>query len=348
MEKKILSLSQSLLKTYADYTLGLECGIRFEALYIKKTHSFPPSDIQAAGNWFEYVATGATLRDGEIPVPQLKATAKPLPEDIEQLKKDNADLSKTDLKALISSSKKELAAKKWEGYCSLSGQSYDCVPDHILKEANELGAMYERLLKQANILKKSFAHYGVEILETGKTIELYKDDYRRKGIIDVWCRIHKMPVFDEPGKFLEPFEAIIDIKSTGLLNNRWEDYGWDLFTLQYKRKLIAQPVDYKSILREKNEHNNIPFYFFVHSSANEIESRIIEIRVKDEVLEDHTKNVDTIAKEIEVETGFYTPYPSPKKCFDCPVECKHFTDIPSPNLVRIDEFSLFRSLAPKQ
>lgn len=66
MNKKI-KISQSLMKGYAEYHQGNECGLAFKARYITKEVAFPSSEAMLLGNYFEYHATGAIPRNGGIP-----------------------------------------------------------------------------------------------------------------------------------------------------------------------------------------------------------------------------------------------------------------------------------------
>ncbi len=272
-----LSISQSLLKDWDDYSKGLGCGLWFKARHIDKIKT-KPTPAMLKGLRFEYLCTGALLRDGSIPPELLTKTG---------------NISKTD---------------------------------------------NQKVEKQAERFKEAIEFYGVEILETSKIIEWECDDYKRKGVLDILAKIHKMPEFKEnPNVYMKPFEAIIDIKSTGLLDNKFEQFGWALENLPFRNKLTEQPVDYKSIYRE-NGIKDIPFYWFVHSNTNDIDSRIIEARVGDARIDEQIFKVKSAVKAIESELFLeFKAHPTVKRCFNCPLfkNCKEKITVPKVNIVEI-------------
>jgi len=66
---KKYNISNSLLNAFTDYKNGDLCGLRFKTIYIDKTLTTPTSESQQAGQFFEYLCTGAKLRNGEKPQP---------------------------------------------------------------------------------------------------------------------------------------------------------------------------------------------------------------------------------------------------------------------------------------
>ncbi|MFH1000050.1 MAG: hypothetical protein V1783_04330 [Bacteroidota bacterium] len=274
-----LSISKSFLSEWKKYHDGTLCGYFFYLNQILKTIKTDPSDAMLWGQRFEYLATGAKLRDGSTPGEILTKTGKPSPTE---------------------NARCEAQAQNW---------------------------------------KKTVEKFGIEIISTGRVLQVEKGFYRRKGILDVECRIHKMPDpdTDRKGYFLNSFDAVIDLKSSGQMATRWGDYAWDIYDKNsgeyssFRNKLLEignhwiQPVDYKSILREVGEHQNKPFYWFIASSSNDYHHELIEFPVHDDVLDNHTQRVNEIAIELrdQIEKCQYpVPFairPDYRKCMDCPV-----------------------------
>jgi hypothetical protein len=71
------TISQSLLKAYIEYAMGYECGLLFDAKYIKKSVKDEPSEAMLLGKYFEYRATGYVNEGEEPPQPQLKKDGLP-------------------------------------------------------------------------------------------------------------------------------------------------------------------------------------------------------------------------------------------------------------------------------
>jgi len=155
--------------------------------------------------------------------------------------------------------------------------------------------------------------YGFEVISTGKRLL----DNNVSGYLDVEAKRNGELCF-------------IDIKSTAHMHNRWEDYGWDVESLDQKDKIMLQAVHYK-YLGLKVYGKDIPFFFFVHSNINEIESAIIEVILDETRLDEH----DIMLKQIrpildnEIRNGF-TAFPSVKLCDECPMKdtCQYCTEVP--------------------
>lgn len=255
------NISQSLIKKYQEYEIGLECGLLFEAVYIKKTHQTSPSDAMRLGQYFEYKATGATLRDGTIP--EAETTAK-----------------------------------------------------------GTLTAPYQRAEIQAVKFNKAMESHGFKILDTGTVWEYEEDGIKSKAILDVFAERYGQP-------------CIIDLKFSGLLENKWEDHGWA--DLRTKYKLLLQPIHYKW-LGMKRDGIDYPFYFFVHSSANEFDYKIFRVDVSPGKIEDHGNLVKYIMNMIEFsDFSGWQPKPDYKRCITCPLKesCTHRHWVPQIETVTI-------------
>ena len=60
-------------------------------------------------------------------------------------------------------------------------------------------------------------------------------------------------------------KVIIDIKSTGLIEDKWSPYGWHNESLPFNDNLLIQARHYKMLAFEEWGIEDIPFYFFVFS-----------------------------------------------------------------------------------
>jgi len=60
-------LTQSLLKDFAEYMYGQQCGLQIEAKYFKGVQ-FDSSPVQKLGQYFEFIATEALPKNGIPPV----------------------------------------------------------------------------------------------------------------------------------------------------------------------------------------------------------------------------------------------------------------------------------------
>jgi hypothetical protein len=188
----------------------------------------------------------------------------------------------------------------------------------------------KRMRTQAERFKMLIEKEGIVIEETGTiiTVPFYKDGFRLKGVLDIRGVVNDI-------------QAIIDIKSSGLIGNEWEAFGWHTGTFNMRKKLTIQVVFYKYLAWKGWGVEDMPFYFIIHSTTNDIDSLFWEVRLHDfEVAMTHFEDmIFEIVEEIKlnVELGF-TPYPSVKRCGKCPIaeECDLKAVTPQKEVVTID------------
>lgn len=265
----LLSVSQSLIKNYWDYREGKYCGVLFHVADLQKLVERVPTDRMKLGHYFEFLCTGATLRDGSEPETPSTSTGKPKAEAI-------------------------------------------------------------RMQKHAERFKALVEKEGIEIGSTGVPVIVPFTDhgFQLKGIFDVIGTYKERAV-------------IIDIKSSGLIGNEWEAYGWHASTFNMRKNLTIQVVFYKYLAWKGLNIYDMPFYFIIHSTTNETDSLFWEVKLNDfEVAMNHFEDmvfdvVDDI--KLSMEHGF-TEYPSVKRCEACPyqAECSFATTTPNLETVTID------------
>lgn len=262
MSVKIPNISQSLMKELYEYKLGNTCGLQIKAKYIDGV-DFPSSDVQRLGQWFEYKATGAKTRSGQIPEPD------------------------------------------------------------TLKNGN-LAKKYEMILQQVENFRRIIKHYKIKILSIGKKIEV--DGL--EGTFDIEAEV-------------DGRKSIIDLKTSGLLYDKWNELGWDTETLPEKEKLMTQVVQYK-LLTVKQYGEEYDFYFLIFSNTNPVDSKFIKVDIDAELTllthEQSTRKIRRYLKKL-VEEGF-RPLPDLKRCHECPIKenCKHRMDVPVLETVYLYKF----------
>ena len=181
-------------------------------------------------------------------------------------------------------------------------------PDVVYKgKPNEkMSAPYERVVQSAEMFKKIIEHYGIKIKATG--LKLEHGDIN--GIIDIHAEWNGEDVF-------------IDLKYSGLIDDKWSDTGWDVETLHTKDSLMIQGVHYKLLAEKCLGINDIPFYYFVFSSADPNNIKIIKQEVDESKKQSHVVAINNVLSKLNknMENGFI-PYPSLIKCSKCPLSYK--------------------------
>ena len=171
-------------------------------------------------------------------------------------------------------------------------------PDRTLK--GELTAPYKRAVEAASFFKELVSHYNIQILE--KSYLLQNDNMT--GLLDLLVELDGNP-------------AIIDLKYSGLMEDKWSDLGWNIDALPTKENIMIQGVHYKLLARDVLGMD-LPFYFWVFNSKDPSDMKIIKQEIDEDQYEQHYKDVlktqDLIKKELE--TGFKA-IPNYKNCKNC-------------------------------
>lgn len=179
----------------------------------------------------------------------------------------------------------------------------------------KLSAQYERIEKSAELFKRIIAEYGIKILNVG----YYLTDGEIDGVVDILAEWDGRKVF-------------IDLKYSGLFDDKWNEMGWELDSLHMKDSLMIQGVHYK-LLAQRGELkiDDIPFYYFVFDSGNADNAKIIKQNVDEAKIASHEVAISTIKSRLakDIENGFKA-YPSLSACGKCPLNatCDKAVSIP--------------------
>lgn len=278
MRTKIPNVSQSLIKSLFDYLNKKECGLVFKEKYIHGK-LFPSSDVQRLGQWFEYIATGALPKGGQIP-----------------------------------------AAER--------------------VKSGDLTADYKRMEIQIIHFNKSMEHYGFKVIKKGLKI-IAKG---MEGTVDIVAKATRDIDILNPETGVVEFTVkkgqivFIDIKTSGLLEDKWNEMGWDTETLPQKDKLMIQPVHYK-LLGKLKYKTDIPFFFFIHSNKNEIDRKIIHVNIDPDKIEEHIQVVEKVKrmlKPLSLPAAQMEAYPDVKRCHKCPLNETCPSKIEVPQIVNVN------------
>jgi hypothetical protein len=124
----------------------------------------------------------------------------------------------------------------------------------------KMSAPYERAIQSSEIFKNIISHYGIKIKSVGLNLE--SPEYGMSGVVDIHAEWN--------GK-----DCFIDLKYSGLIDDKWNEMGWDTESLHMKDSLMIQGVHYKILAREVLGIDDIPFYYFVFSSQDPNNVKII-------------------------------------------------------------------------
>tara|TARA_R110002012_G_scaffold281726_1_gene471041 strand:- start:1617 stop:2387 length:771 start_codon:yes stop_codon:yes gene_type:complete len=189
------------------------------------------------------------------------------------------------------------------------------IPEAPTLKNGNLPKKYKDILEHIEPFNKMISDNNFEIIETGKRL-IHRG---LQGDVDLVLKdkITNKIVFG-------------DIKTTGLINDKWNEFGWDEDSLQFKHNLMIQAIHYKllGILEYEYEPD---FYFFLFSNTNTVERKIYKITLNDNRLEEHLAHVERIYQiKLKAEKEGYKAYPNTKECSKCAIKdtCNSFTNVP--------------------
>jgi len=175
------------------------------------------------------------------------------------------------------------------------------VPEPKRLKSGKLAVDYIRMEVQSDNYTNLMKHHKFEVIETGY---VFNKDADSTGIADIIAR--------KDGK-----TCIVDIKSSGLLDDKWNEFGWNLDALVYKDKLLIQAVHYKYLAR-KEWGEDADFYFAVFSTKNKHDALLLKINVDEDRMINH--EIDIANAKIRVEEGLkngFKAYPTYRGCTKC-------------------------------
>lgn len=207
-------------------------------------------------------------------------------------------------KTVDSKPSKAMAEGIYFEYLATGGLPRDgSIPQPLRDKTGKLTTDYERITQAAEFFKEIIAYHEIVIKKVGWVLST--DDMT--GIVDIFASWKGRDVF-------------IDTKYSGLIDDKWNNLGWDTESLHMKDSLMIQGVHYKVLGKEAKGFDNIPFYYFVFNSKDPRDMKIIEQVVDEDNFESHKKIVMKVKASImnEIDRGFKA-YPEYRRCIKCPL-----------------------------
>ena len=175
------------------------------------------------------------------------------------------------------------------------------VPTPKRKKNGDLTIDYVRMETQAENFNNMMKIHGFDIISTG---HVFNKNEKATGISDVIAR--------KDGR-----TCVVDLKSSGLIDDKWSEFGWNLDSIEQKDKLLVQAVHY-TILAQEEFGDEVDFYFAVFSTKNEYDNILIKVNIDPDTIEQHYRDIN-YAKEVlerEIKKGFKA-YPKYRECRGC-------------------------------
>ena len=151
------------------------------------------------------------------------------------------------------------------------------VPEPKILKSGKLAVAYERMKEQVENYKRAIEFYNVTEIQAGVDMKWANIT----GTADIIAKVNGV-------------KSIIDIKTTALFDDKWNDFGWATEHLadgfRPKLTLLVQALHYKWLY--KNLHNeDLDFYFWVFSTQNSHDFKIIKVNIDEPLYEQHAEDI---------------------------------------------------------
>jgi hypothetical protein len=152
----------------------------------------------------------------------------------------------------------------------------------------------------------------------------------REGTIDLVCEATKKVIIKVSNtgdviKLKKDDRIVIDVKYSGLIDQGWKDFGWDLLNNPKQR-------EYHGVQAKQYHYvSSLPFFFLVVSSKNETDIRFFHISISEQAIESHIKEGNDLIDRFEYEKSIgFQARPEVGKCSECPLKekCREKATVP--------------------
>lgn len=194
------------------------------------------------------------------------------------------------------------------------GETEPPKPEYTKK--GELASDYEVARKQSEYFHSLKTKYGFTIVTAGEKVIA---DNQWVGTLDIkasWADVFNQ--FSNLKSVNNPNNlVVIDLKYSGLLEDKWNPLGWHTETLSRKEGTMLQAKHYK-FLFWKEYGFNPPFFFFVFDSKEVGIAKLIYVDIDEYDLEMYEKFlIKAKAYLLKVLDEGFKPIPKYKSCISC-------------------------------
>ena len=178
--------------------------------------------------------------------------------------------------------------------------------DKATMNISKMLAPYRLVFANASRVSKLLKSSGFEIERS----QVYLT--RKVGKVTIDGNIDAQAIYTPP-RGGRKRKVNIDIKYSGLMNDKWSKFGWQWSDIQKQYNAI-QATHYQLL-------NDRPTFFLVCSSTNTDDLELYEMRISKEKIQEHKAMVQSLHNKMQ---GWYDfggmNYPSLTKCSKCPLK----------------------------
>lgn len=307
-------ITQSFYKDMLEYIAGGSCGHIMKKKWIDDELIEIDNDNMKLGCYFEYIFTEMVTGKGTLPKDKRIPRAEYLVASLKKIATLKVEIPMTQIEKTtqkLTNSPTHRQAYPWDD--NGLGQPILGVDDML--------APYRLAHANASRLKEYFDLMGIKVLKAGRT--LVKGNF--EGTVDLICEATKDLSFVKAGE-----RFVIDLKYSGLLNDKWSPYGW-AWTQDQKNHHGIQAKHYSFITLR------MPFLFWVVSSNSE-EQQIFKVEITDKQIEEHINEANYLKSKLDYYNSIgWVARPEINKCSKCPLNsnCKDKAVTPSVKTIEL-------------
>jgi hypothetical protein len=208
------------------------------------------------------------------------------------------------------------------------GESDAPKPEYTKK--GELTSEFQLAKEQSVFFHQLINKFGIKLISAGDKVIA---DEKWIGTLDILAQWESLSNYvniewgdNNPNK-----NVIIDLKYSGLLEDKWSEFGWHNDFLAKKQGTMLQAKHYKFLFWKKYGYNP-PFLFFVFDTKEVGKVKVINVDLEDWELEQHEEFLEKAKRyfEYQLEKGFL-PKPKYESCIKCKFStwCTFKIDVPS-------------------
>lgn len=201
------------------------------------------------------------------------------------------------------------------------------IKPHTTKKG-DLTVDFKIAKEQAIYFKEVISKYDIKLLTAGEKVIA---ENQWVGTLDIkarWDSLFEDDLYKDPKNTENT--VIIDLKYSGLLEDKWSEFGWHYDTLPKKEGTMLQAIHYKFLFWKKYGYNP-PFFFFVFDSKKVGQCKIIHVDIDESDLIQHEVFINKAKTYLErqLDKGFL-PIPKYDSCKVCSFSswCSFKKDIP--------------------
>jgi len=182
------------------------------------------------------------------------------------------------------------------------------VPEPKTLKNGTLNIEYKRLESQSINCKNLLDSMNLEI----DKLNFQFTNPKYAGTIDVIALDNNIKT-----KVKNKKRVLIQLVTTGLLNDKYKSNGWHNETLADKNELTIKAIHLKMLAKYEFGIEDIPFYYFVFSNKNEWEYKAFEICVDKNTISQYYNSLKNVKYYLDEQINNWSALPLYKSCINC-------------------------------